>query len=250
MRGRPPRPRRPKTAPWSSDRRYRWRVALTLAQFIAANSGKRVGGCGGFPGGQCTALACAWCANLGLATPCGTCGAPDHCDGACWQGSGFAGWTWVAHTPGAIPHPGDIVCYRAGCGADGIGASGHVGIFVSGNAVNFQGFDQNWSGQTAKLVNHGYECVLGWQHPGSIPAPAPAPGTPLPPLVVAGGIGASAVLALLIAGGFVAHSERDQSRRVEGRAALFTRRQPPGGFTVAKSAPARRAAPSAGTFTA
>jgi hypothetical protein len=34
-------------------------MALTLAQFVAQYAGQTGGGCGGFPRGQCTALACA-----------------------------------------------------------------------------------------------------------------------------------------------------------------------------------------------
>ena len=137
----------------------------SLSAFIAALDGHTVDSCGGFPAGQCTALACAWCRNLGLGTPCGSCAAPDHCDGACWVGAGFPGWTWVPNTPSAVPVPGDVVAYHANCGADGIGSSGHVGIFVSGNASHFTGFDQNWNGAFCRLIAHGYECVIGWHHP-------------------------------------------------------------------------------------
>ena len=143
----------------------------SLAAFIAALDGHTVDSCGGFPAGQCTALACAWCRNLGLGTPCGSCAAPDHCDGACWVGPGFAGWTWVPNTPSAVPVPGDVVAYHADCSADGIGSSGHVGIFVGGNASHFTGFDQNWNGAYCRLIAHGYECVIGWHHPTGEPNP-------------------------------------------------------------------------------
>lgn len=141
-------------------------IGSSLATFIATLTGKTVDSCGGFPSGQCTALACLWARNLGLGTPCGSCGAPDHCDGVCWQGSGFAGWTWIPNTPTNVPSPGDLVCYHQ-CAADGIGASGHVGIFESGNVNSFTGFDQNWAGAFCALHTHGYECVVGWQHPNA-----------------------------------------------------------------------------------
>jgi len=134
-----------------------------LTAFIAALQGKTVDSCGGFAAGQCTALACLWAANLGLKTPCGSCGLPHHCDGGCWQGSGYPGWTWVPNSPSGVPAPGDLVCYRASC--DGISADGHVGIFVSGNASSFTGFDQNWAGAFCALHTHDYACVVGWQHP-------------------------------------------------------------------------------------
>ncbi len=139
----------------------------SLAAFIAALNGRTIG-CDGFAAGQCTSLACAWCQNLGLTTPCGPCGAPDKCDGVCWQGSGFPGWTWIPNSPSGVPSPGDLVCYHK-CTQDQISARGHVGIFVSGNAHSFTGFDQNWSGAFCALHTHGYECVVGWQHPTGTP---------------------------------------------------------------------------------
>lgn len=160
---------------------------LSLAAFIAALNGTTVGGCGGFPTGQCTALACAWARNLGLGTPCGSCAAPNHCDGACWSGGSYPGWSWVPYAAGKVPSPGDLVAYHP-CTQDGIGVSGHVGIFVSGTASRYTGFDQNWNGPTCKLISHGYECVLGWQHPG-VGAPPPAPCVPacVPPATCSNG---------------------------------------------------------------
>ena len=150
----------------------------SLAAFVAALDGQVVDSCGGFPAGQCTALACAWCRNLGLTTPCGSCGTPDHCDGACWQGGGYAGWDWILNTPAAVPSPGDLVCYHANCAADGIGASGHVDIFYSGDATSFTSFAELGRG-ICKLVSHGYECAVGWHHPTASPTPHPSP-VPVP----------------------------------------------------------------------
>jgi len=157
-------------------------MALTLAQFMAQYSGQTVDDCGGFPPGECTSLACLWCVNLGLSTPCGSCGAPDHCDGVCWQGSGYPGWTWIPNGPANFPSPGDLICFRGGCHS--IGASGHVDICISADPGSFQSFAQNWDGEYCQVVTHtDYACVVGWQHPGvtqPAPAPAPAPAPPLP----------------------------------------------------------------------
>ncbi len=136
----------------------------TLDAFIAALTNQTVDSCGGFPAGQCTALACAWCRNLGLGTPCDACGSANKCDGKCWAGGSYSGWTWITHSPGGVPSPGDLVVYEP-CASEQIGASGHVGIFVSGNASSFTGFDQNWAGAYCALHQHDYACVLGWQHP-------------------------------------------------------------------------------------
>lgn len=156
-------------------------VGSSLAAFINALNGHTVDSCGGFPAGQCTALACAWCRNLSLGTPCGSCSAPNHCDGYCWAGGAYAGWTWVPYAAGRVPSPGDVVAYHP-CSADGIGASGHVDIFVSGNASRFTSFAQNWNGPTSKLVSHGYECVVGWHHPngGGPPPPTCSPPCTFP----------------------------------------------------------------------
>jgi hypothetical protein len=117
--------------------------------------------------------------NLGLSTPCGSCGAPDHCDGVCWQGAGYPGWTWIANGPTNVPSPGDMVAYHD-CGSEEIGPSGHVGIFVSGDASSFQAFTQNWAGEYCQVVSHDYSCVVGWQHPGVSIAPASRAPSPCP----------------------------------------------------------------------
>ena len=140
-------------------------VGSSLAAFINALDGRTVDSCGGFPIGQCTALACLWARNLGLGTPCGSCASPHHCDGACWAGGSYPGWTWIANGPANVPSAGDIVAYHADC--DGIGVNGHVGVFVSGTSSSFTGFDQNWNGAYCRLIEHTYACVAGWQHPTS-----------------------------------------------------------------------------------
>ncbi len=157
---------------------------LQLADFISTYHGSTVGGCGGFPSGECTALACLWAVNLGLSTPCGYCGAPDHCDGACWDAVGCpncAGWTFIANTQTNVPSPGDLVSYHD-CPSEKIGPAGHVDIFVEGNVSSFTSFAQNWINRTCELVPHDYNCVTGWQTPtAGIPTPTPTPPTPTPP---------------------------------------------------------------------
>ncbi len=164
-------------------------MALCLDDFIAAYTGKVTGAgtpwpCSGFPAGQCTALACLWCENLGLTTPCGYCGAPDRCDGVCWSGGSYPGWEWIANDPTNVPSPGDLVAYHK-CSEQGIGPNGHVDIFVSGNVDSFTSFAQNWGGQYAHLVAHNYACVLGWHHPtGGVPgcgASSPPASSASPP---------------------------------------------------------------------
>ncbi len=149
---------------------------LSLSAFVAAVEGKCVG-CSGFTcDGQCVTLACLWADNLGLGTPCGSCGAPDRCDAICWAGGSYAGWQWIANTPAGVPSPGDLIVFRTGC--DGIGASGHISIFLSGNISSFVSLDQNWNGQFCQQITHNYACVLGWQHPTQGGPPPPQTCSP------------------------------------------------------------------------
>jgi hypothetical protein len=190
----------------------------SLAAFINALNGQVVDSCGGFPAGQCTALACAWCRNLGLGTPCSSCAAPNHCDGACWSGGSYPGWEWIPYSAGRVPTPGDLVCYHP-CGAEKIGASGHVDVYVNGNASTFTGFDQNWNGAYCRLITHTYACVLGWQHP-TIAIPPPPP----PPSVVTVGNGLL-VGALLLGGAalYVRRNHPELHARIAGPGAGYTR---------------------------
>ena len=197
---------------------------LTLAAFITALNGQSVGGCGGFPTGQCTALACAWCRNLGLGTPCGACGAPDKCDGVCWSGSGFPGFTWTPYSAGKVPAPGDLVSYHP-CSGQDIGASGHVGVFVSGNATSFTGFDQNWNGAYCRLITHSYACVQGWQHPLTSVVIGPPPPPPPPSVVTVGNGLLVGALALGLGAVYLRRNHRGAPRPDHGPPERFHRRR-------------------------
>jgi hypothetical protein len=160
-------------------------MVLSPAQFAAQYSGQTGvgGGCGGFPDGECTALACLWCRNLGLGTPCNSCGNCGgngyHCDGVCWQGSGYAGWTWIANGQSNFPSPGDLVVFQSGY--HGVGCHGHVDLCLSATPTQIVSLANNWGcNLCCQVVTHtDYNGVVGWQHPSaSPPAPAPAPPPP------------------------------------------------------------------------
>jgi len=212
----------------------------SLQAFINALNGTTVDSCGGFPAGQCTALACAWCRNLGLGTPCGSCAAPNHCDGACWSGGSYPGWIWIPYSAGRVPTPGDLVCYHP-CATDRIGASGHVDVYVNGNASTFTGFDQNWNGAYCRLITHTYACVLGWQHPtGNVVPPPPPP----PPMVTVGNGLLVGALALGLGALYVRRNHPELHARIAGPGAGYSHREPRiakattggGGFARTKSA--------------
>lgn len=74
----------------------------------------------------------------------------------------------IDYTPTGTPQKGDIIFWTH---SDGVG---HVGIFLSGDANNFQSLDQNWvdasvaNGSAAARVNHintGNYSVAGWLRP-------------------------------------------------------------------------------------
>jgi hypothetical protein len=157
---------------------------LTPAEFAAQYAGQTDvgGGCGGFSNGECTALTCLWAVNLGLSTPCGSCGAPYHCDGVCWQGSGYPGWTWIPNSPTNFPSPGDLVCFKGGC--HGIGPDGHVDLCLSASPTTITSLANNWGCyKCCQIVTHNdYNCVVGWQHPNvvAVTPPSPPPSPPPP----------------------------------------------------------------------
>jgi hypothetical protein len=74
----------------------------------------------------------------------------------------------IAYTASAVPQKGDIIFWRATASN---GNTGHVGIFVSGNASSFVSLDQNWTnysgarGSAAARVTHNYSNVVGWLRP-------------------------------------------------------------------------------------
>lgn len=148
-----------------------------LQQFIIQESGRIVLFDGNpTDGGQCVQLAAKWCQFIGLPV--------EWANAAAWfldETSAFSQkWTKVVNNPNnpnQLPSPGDLVCFAPSLpGSDGYG---HIDIFVKdlGNH-EWQGFDSNWNGLTAKLVTHNWAYVMGWYTPNEQPAPAPT--SPIP----------------------------------------------------------------------
>ena len=62
------------------------------------------------------------------------------------------------NTPLGVPQKGDIIIWGSK-----YGPYGHVGVYVSGNVLNFTSFDQNDPvGSRCHLQKHNYNGVLGW----------------------------------------------------------------------------------------
>lgn len=81
----------------------------------------------------------------------------------------ITGYKKIANTPDGVPQKGDIIIWGTG-----IGAWGHVAIFVAGNTSSFTSFDQNFpTGSLCHIQQHDYTGVLGWFHPLSSPASDP-----------------------------------------------------------------------------
>ncbi len=88
---------------------------------------------------------------------------------------------WIPNTLFNVPQKGDAIIWKATASNRNFG---HVGIFLSGNVVNFQSFDQNFPSQgyvdangtfvgtgVAHIQNHSYINVLGFlRFKGSQPA--------------------------------------------------------------------------------
>lgn len=67
----------------------------------------------------------------------------------------------VENTPHGIPEVGDIIIWNTK-----IGKSGHVAIFLEGDAKKFISFDQNFPvGTLCHKQSHTYKGVLGWLKP-------------------------------------------------------------------------------------
>lgn len=74
----------------------------------------------------------------------------------------------IDYHPGLVPSPGDLVVFRGDDATlpEGIGNSGHVDVFLFGDANGFTGFDQNWgSPRNCRKVPHDYAAVAGLLHP-------------------------------------------------------------------------------------
>lgn len=81
-------------------------------------------------------------------------------------------YDWIPNSLTAVPKPGDIVVFDKGL----FGPNGHIGIFVSGNALTLTCFEQNNPlGAPCQLMAHPlYRGVVGWLR-AKAPAPAPEP---------------------------------------------------------------------------
>ncbi len=104
-------------------------------------------------GSQCVDLAKLWLDYLGYDAS-GTWG-----NGKDWnKNDGRQGLKWIANTPTGLPQVGDLIVWGSG-----IGAYGHIAIFVEGDLKRFKSFDQNYPvGSVCKLVEHNYNSVIGW----------------------------------------------------------------------------------------
>jgi hypothetical protein len=70
-------------------------------------------------------------------------------------------FTKIDNTPTGVPLKGDLLFFGTG-----VGAYGHVCIFINGNVNSFNSFDANWpTGTLPHIQTHNYNGVLGWLHP-------------------------------------------------------------------------------------
>jgi CHAP domain len=142
---------------------------VDLQGFINQYNGRFANFPGG-DGGQCVDLVEFWITGNGFPRFFGN---AINAAGQHWPGA-----TWTPNSPSGVPSPGDVVVWGTA-----VGSAGHVDVFVSGNASGFTGFDQNWPiGSVCHLQGHNYNGVLGWQALHLVPAPAPPPSFPPPPL--------------------------------------------------------------------
>ena len=201
-------------------------MAQTLAQFIAAYTGRCVTHPSYTVPNQCVDLIAYWLDNIGL---------PGALHGSAYQypSEHPAGLTWIKNAQSNVPSPGDIMVYGV---PPALASDGHTDIFVSGNLHTFTTFDQNWCGGSGpscccKLVSHAsYAGVIGWQHPiaplpgGAPPPPGPAPpaATPVPP-IVAEAFPLALVVAAIGTGVYLVRRSHTDVGRLKQRAALWTR---------------------------
>lgn len=74
-----------------------------------------------------------------------------------------AGWRLVMNEPANIPVRGSLVMFE---GQETAGPAGHVDVFLWGDALSFEGFDQNWpEGAPCLRVKHDYNSVVAWFEP-------------------------------------------------------------------------------------
>lgn len=127
-----------------------------LERFVLANNGIGVDVDGKF-GFQCVDLARAYVRDvLRLPQFPPVEGAKDI-----WQVFQTDLYEQIENTIEAVPVAGDLLIWGSG-----LGAYGHVAIFLFGDNRRFISFDQNFPpGSVAHLQEHGYKHLLGWLRP-------------------------------------------------------------------------------------
>lgn len=131
---------------------------MTLQDFIAKYAGKGIDFDGAY-GDQCVDLMNQYLVDvLGITNPIQVLGGATAYQ--IYQNSNDSRFTKIDNTPTGIPQAGDIVFWNTT-----VGAAGHVDVFISGDANNFIGFDQNWPvGSLCHQQDHNYNGVAGWLH--------------------------------------------------------------------------------------
>lgn len=119
----------------------------------------------GVYGAQCVDLVAVYCRENGK--PVAYANAKDW-----WGNPAVAGgFDFIKNNPAdlkQVPKKGDIIIW--GGNLAGSGGYGHIAIFDSVVSPGvFKSFDQNWGGQYAHFVNHGWNNVIGWLTPKSAP---------------------------------------------------------------------------------
>jgi len=60
--------------------------------------------------------------------------------------------------PNDVPQAGDVIIWN-----QGVGPHGHVGIYVDGDVMKFNCFEQNWNNiQKCVKNSHSYNHITGW----------------------------------------------------------------------------------------
>ena len=60
--------------------------------------------------------------------------------------------------PNDVPKAGDVIIWN-----QGVGPHGHVGIYVDGDVMKFNCFEQNWNNiQKCVKNSHSYNNITGW----------------------------------------------------------------------------------------
>ena len=133
---------------------------MKLQDFINKYQGKFVNFDTAYPN-QCVDLSKQWEYDNGWPIITGNaCKEPDNAD------KNF--YTWISNTPTGIPKEGDLIIWNCSVG----NGSGHIAIFIEGDANSFRSFDQNYpTGTPAHIQNHTYKNILGWLSPNVLHQP-------------------------------------------------------------------------------